>query len=251
MKIEVVKDIKPWILDLFSDLDKMPSCDLEEVEKMLCIFCTPRCGSTMFAECLNSSGQIGMAEEWFNYEYFAAWGKVVGKDDFKLSEYLTYVIKKTAREGVFSIKCHVAQASAMKKDFNFDCLSLKLDHCVYLRRRDKIAQAVSLAKAMQTNQFRHYESGQEAKLQNYDVAYALYLISDHELTGEQFHPVVNKFYYYEDFSTRRENFDEVLEALGKPLPALYQCDVKVQRDDASAEYARQFKEFIGVTNERN
>ena len=59
--------------------------------------------------------------------------------------------------GVFCLKMHVGQLVSMNRDFGMCVESMEFDRVIYLYRADKIAQAVSLAKAHLTDQFRSYE----------------------------------------------------------------------------------------------
>ena len=144
-------------IDLFKLLAAQTD-DTRGMEQSLLILSTPRCGSTLFCEALNNSLQLGIADEWLNYEYFATWTFVLDLDHFDLQEYINWVARKTMRNtGVLVLNWHIGQVIAMNNDFGLGLNSLDFKRTVYLSRRDKIAQAVSLAKAVSTNQFRSYE----------------------------------------------------------------------------------------------
>jgi LPS sulfotransferase NodH len=206
-------------VELFEWLVTEPDAT-EPLKDALLVLCTPRCGSTLFCEALNSTGRLGHCEEWFNYEYFAAYMQVLGVQ-FCLQEYVNFVARKTMRDtGVWAIKWHVGQMVEMNQDFDLGMESMDFRHVVYLYRRDKIAQAVSLVRASATDQFRSYEEATgEEKMSRHAIATALEPIVKFDRFARQYlWKYVDAEYAYEDFDNLTINwpcFNAVLTAMGK------------------------------------
>lgn len=242
------KPIKDWQLDLFSDMAKVKPSPVKSVEKSLCVLSTPRSGSTLFCEALNSTGLIGHIEEWFNYEYFRAWYYVLGKEDFQLKDYLTWVIEHSVKDtGVFGVHWHIAQVYMMIKDWGFGMNNMRFDECVLIRRGDKIAQSVSMAKAFKSNCFRSYEGKPgEIEITNRDIAHNLTVLTDHEDRIPEFKGFITQTYSYEQFYKDDKYYCRTLRALGKEFPSNIEFNPKTkkQRDDYSVKRTQQFKHYL-------
>jgi LPS sulfotransferase NodH len=244
-------------LQLFKDLDAR-SDNTKPMEKALLILCTPRCGSTLFSEALNSCGRLGICEEWFNYDYFNAYTKLLGVT-FNLTTYLGFVQRKSLRDtGVFCLKLHIGQLVQMNQDFSLGLESMDFDHIVYLSRRDKIAQAVSLCKAASSNQFRSYEEAtSEACTTRHAIASSLDNIIKFDCFAREYlWKYVNAEYDYEDFrqlTTEQTHADlsyhKVLQALGRQLsrghrPYISVDRLKKQGNDHSRRAADDFRAYL-------
>lgn len=252
---ELTSEPKKEHVDLFSCLDKEPDNEAP-LDKALLVLATPRCGSTLFCEALNNTGKIGICEEWFNYDYFGAWAKVVGKTDFTFSEYLNWIYRKSIRNtGVWAIKWHIGQLVAMNSDFNLSLEAMNFDHVVYLYRRDKIAQAVSLAKAMSTDQFRSYhEATGQPNLSNANIADMLQRIAKFDqFTRQYLWKYVDASYAYEDFrllSTPKQKADpsymSTLTSLNRAAPGIRftVSRLKKQGDSTNERAALGFRKYI-------
>jgi len=112
---------------------------------------TPRSGSTLLAEGLKSTGIAGMPHEYFNVDhksdYFKRW-------NFNSNQEYVDLLKKNrvSDNGVFGLKMHFNQ---FKTQFNVSDLNdvfrnLKF---IFITRSDKVAQAISLEIAVQTNKW--------------------------------------------------------------------------------------------------
>jgi LPS sulfotransferase NodH len=241
-------------IDLFKLLVAQPD-DTRGMEQALLILSTPRCGSTLFCEALNSSLQLGIADEWLNYEYFATWTLVLGLDHFDLQEYINWIARKTMRNtGVLVLHWHVGQVVAMNNDFGLGLQSLDFKRIVYLSRRDKIAQAVSLAKAVSTNQFRSYEGATApANLSFPAIAKALKNITDFDTFA---HTTLRQYidfeWAYEDFKHTghgivlpNECYWTILKEFGKDPQDRYSTGaLKKQGDDTNQRAASRFLKYI-------
>jgi LPS sulfotransferase NodH len=237
--------MKRWQFDLFTNLSEGEPTPTTEIHKTICVISTPRSGSTYLCELLNNTRQFGHIEEWLNNEYFYAWQQVTGLD-FTLEKYLTWVIEHSSFKGVFGIHWHIAQIFAMMKDFNFGLNNFKFDHILYVRRQDKIAQAVSLAKALKSNSFRSYEPMENFELPRFDeIAHALYLITQHEasydsdLIADEHHQ-----WWYEEFQNNPGAIDEIVRSIGGQRQDTYTSQVQVQRTANTRQLTTDFKAYL-------
>lgn len=242
------QECKPWIIEMFKELSKNKRTKVKDVEKVVCFLATPRCGSTVFCEALYRTGQIGICEEWFNAEYFYGWQQVTDLD-FTLKDYLLWVIEHSTKEGVFACKWHIGQVAHMIEDFKFGLDNFKFDHVFLLRRRDKIAQAVSFAKAMLSNQFRHYEKSQSDELPSFRlIGDALMKIADHE--EFYFRHLLrdgHRCVWYEDYQDLNPvPFNEVLQIIGKQPQEVFTTKVKKQRNETTKKLCDDYKLWLGV-----
>lgn len=248
-------EVKDTHLELFEFLADQPD-NTTPISKSLLVLATPRCGSTLYCEALNGTGLLGFCDEWFNYEYFAAWMKVVGKEDFILREYVEWVERKTARDtGVFCLKWHIGQIISMNEDFNLGFESMDFSHIVYIYRRDKIAQAVSMVKAVTMNQYRSYETPTgEARMTRAAIASGIDNITKFDdFTRNYLWKYVDVSYAYEDLcrldtpQTRAfEGYRDTLVALGKsPKGASFQVKrLKKQADHVNEAAIKDFRAYI-------
>lgn len=239
--------------ELFEQLAATPD-DTVPIKKTLLIWCTPRCGSTLFTEALNNSGRLGFCEEWFNNLYFKAWAEVMGCN-FDLMRYWDFIKRKSTRgTGVFTVKWHVGQFIAMHEDFDLSESTLVFDHVIYLYRRDKIAQAVSFCRACSSDQFRSYEpTKSEPATTPKGIIKALeVIIRNDQFIQECLMHIVDKMYAYEDFqqldtpTTRAHcSYNDTLYALGKEhYRNFHITGLEIQRDHKSEQVTKAFRNFL-------
>jgi LPS sulfotransferase NodH len=112
---------------------------------------TPRCGSSLLCELLASTELAGAPTEFFDLEQMGEFQRLWGTAT--LDDYVEALFaKKTSPNGVFGIKTHYHQLvdafGAVEPFGRFPNL-----HLVYVRRLDRLRQAVSFARATQTEQW--------------------------------------------------------------------------------------------------
>lgn len=149
-------------------------------EKSYIICCTPRCGSHFLADALASTGICGFPQERFpRFTKENAPRDAVQRDELLTqappessydevldARYLEeLIISGTSPNGVFGINIHWFQmADALRRINSYLGMSLASSHeafsiafpkltYIWLRRRDKVAQAVSWYKAVQSGQY--------------------------------------------------------------------------------------------------
>lgn len=240
--------MKATHIELFESLAAMPDSTVP-IQKKLMVLCTPRCGSTLWAEAMNSCGLLGICEEWLNYEYFEAWSHVTGQE-FNLSEYLIWVALKSSRNtGVFCLKLHIGQLVAVSEDHNMDIETLDFDRIIYLYRLDKIAQAVSVCKAVTSGQYRSYEEPTgEPNVTKGGISAALFnVIKFDQFTRKYLWKYVDDSHPYEAFCDLEHfSYRNTLEAMGKPclVSKLSLGRLKKQADNLSHDAAYNFRRYL-------
>jgi LPS sulfotransferase NodH len=246
-------------IDLFTSLATDPDSEVPATKTLL-LLATPRCGSTLFTEILNSTRELGYCDEWLNHDYFNAWSEVMGQE-FDLDTYLDFVRRKTTRgTGVFCLKWHASQIMEMSQTIGMELGHLDFALCVYLFRRDLVAQAVSLAKAVKTGQYRSYEETNvtDFEIGMKDVVRELSaIITMDQFVADVLYEAVDHEFAYEDYraagvagdcGAARVPFDTILEAFDKPLHDLTDFEpisLKKQADEQSEEACRNFRRYIG------
>ena len=123
---------------------------------------TPRSGSTLLCEVLENTGLAGRPEEYFLPKNEQDWQELWGTSTYK--EYLAEVFKRaTTFNGVFGAKLmwydlnplvsKVRQISNYKGSSASDLMMTVFPnlHYIWIKRRDKVRQAISHARARQTN----------------------------------------------------------------------------------------------------
>jgi len=193
----------------------------------------PRSGSTWFSHLLWRTGCLGAPLEYLNFEaagpyYFAARSPAVQR---QLWECLAH--RRTSPNGVFGVKCFAAQLETLRQQ-NPELLDAVMatlvrrenPRIVYFERRDRVAHAISYARASLSGVWRKEQEPEEGVAVDYsEVAIGR---AEQMIDAEQ--------------SAWCQMFGE----LGiEPLTLWYE-DVLADPDMAVAEVAR----YLGVTLDR-
>jgi LPS sulfotransferase NodH len=230
----------------------------------LAICALPRTGSSLLGALLHSSGAVGWPGEWFwrdDRERLSREWHVIRFDD-----YLARVLDSgTGANGVFAVKLMwgyvhelLFELRRLARDYDADDLAVLRRFFpdpgfVWLRREDFVAQAVSWAKAAQTDQWAAHQQPQrepEFAFEQVDALYQLARVHDgcwRRWFAEQRiepHAVV-----YEELAAEPEPVArEVLSWLGlEPvLPLAVPPDLTPQADELSAEWAARYRELAGL-----
>jgi LPS sulfotransferase NodH len=126
------------------------------------ICATPRSGSYLLCEALRNTGVAGQPTEYVSPTFEGYWAAKWGTSSYR--EYLDKVLEVgTSSNGVFGMKVHIHQflyscgkmrlLPGMGKKTEFELMrAVYGEHrYVWIRRRDKLAQAISYLKATQSN----------------------------------------------------------------------------------------------------
>ena len=232
------------------DLNSRGGAASGEVKKKLLVLSTERSGSSLFCEVLGELKVVGECREWLNPRYLQAYAKMLGEAEVNVNQYANFVISKTVNEaGVFALNLHI-------KDYHFwlersfDVLTMGFDLIIYVRRRDKLAQAISLAKAVKSDSWASSaKSIDETLPDNLEVVQALHhLVAQEKNYDANLHRLVKFEYCYEEFSdlAGATPFIEVAEDLGIDIEesSLPNPSLEKQADISSDEVRASFLSYI-------
>src|ERR1700721_3947051 len=138
------------------------SGEAHSVVRSYLICATPRTGSYLLCDALRSTGMAGNPTEYFSYSYEKHWSQVWGAKD--LDSYLRHVLDSTTTpNGIFGVKSHPWQFDYFVRKLAGRAPVLYAERpailakwfpdlkYVWLKRRNKLRQAISYAKCLQTN----------------------------------------------------------------------------------------------------
>jgi LPS sulfotransferase NodH len=120
-----------------------------QVSYMVCAL--PRSGSSLLCELLCNTEHAGAPTEFFDRETMERFQRAWGVDSF--DAYVAALLaKKTSPNGVFGFKVHWEQFADTLVELDVLALFPNL-RFVHIDRTDRVRQAVSFARALQTNQW--------------------------------------------------------------------------------------------------
>lgn len=122
----------------------------------------PRAGSTYFSHLLWRTGCLGAPLEYLNFLPLSPYGFATASTELQQQLWRSVLRRRCSPNGVFGVKVFTAQLDKLDQDnpaLLQDVMATMLPrdrprHVVYLRRRDKVAQAVSFTRAALTGVWR-------------------------------------------------------------------------------------------------
>lgn len=111
------------------------------------ICCGHRTGSNLLGESLYKTGQAGDPIEYFNFRFLTTYREARGFTDIDYRRYLDEMRqRRTSPNGVFGMNIKFDQLEYCFKNNWFDAISLikDNDYVLFLYRRDRLRQAISL-----------------------------------------------------------------------------------------------------------
>lgn len=164
---------------------------------------TPRSGSTLLGKLLWDTNLAGAPHEYFHdkhsKDYFERWNIT------SLDEYIEYLHEyRSSANRIFGIKLHYHQL----RNFNLSAIVLNkifnYPKFIFIKRKNKVLQAISFVKALQTKQWA-LSTNEQLKSADYDfdqIDQALQRLVAEEQEWEVFfktNGIEYKIIYYEDF----------------------------------------------------
>lgn len=148
---ETIKRIRKSADELIAnaDLAKQERRDKKDLKKYV-LLSTPRTGSSALCNHLKAAG-LGAPSEWINPIHIDAVKRSLGVDKINFSNYWELILLGTSnfKNRIFGINCHIDQYLNLRKT-GVDFFRIPFDQIYYLERNDKIAQAYSYQKSLQT-----------------------------------------------------------------------------------------------------
>ncbi|MEX0807854.1 MAG: Stf0 family sulfotransferase, partial [Dongiaceae bacterium] len=115
----------------------------------------PRCGGSMLAEALRLTGQAGVPLEYLNRRLIDAYAARTGftEETLPLDNYISFLLRRrTTSNGVFVLKALVSQLVPFYRRGPAAVRFLRgFERIVLIHRRDKLAQAISYYRAIETD----------------------------------------------------------------------------------------------------
>lgn len=231
--------------------------------KTLVVATTARSGSTLLCATLREVGGFGNPDEYLNLmrsDFDAVPGKVSRASSEDVSVRMRRWLEGDFRdEGVDAIKLMWTNFADWRT-LHPEALPAKLREArwIFLRRRDKIAQAVSLTRAKQTGQW-HFESRDEETrdadyLDFYSQAGCLAFIKRQEESWERFFARENidpEHVWYEDFCVSPRYFVNRWRTAWN-LPRLEQVDLsEIPVRKVSNADSREWRTLLDCCLEHN
>jgi LPS sulfotransferase NodH len=129
----------------------------------------PRAGSTYFSHLLWRTGCLGAPLEYLNFLPLSPYGFASTSTELQQQLWRSILRRRCSPNGVFGLKVFTAQLQKLEQEnptLLQDVMALMLPRnrprrIVYLRRRDRVAQAVSFTRAALTGVWRKEQEGTE------------------------------------------------------------------------------------------
>lgn len=126
--------------------------------RLYLIASTPRCGSHYLGHLLLQTGSLGSPLEYFNSPHLRKWQEQFGTPNFASTMAALYR-RRTSPSGWFGVKAHWDQFEPIAQHESLRSF-LNIETYIEIIRRDRIAQAISLAIAQQTQAFISFHRAQ-------------------------------------------------------------------------------------------
>ncbi|MEZ5846645.1 MAG: Stf0 family sulfotransferase [Geminicoccaceae bacterium] len=214
--------------------------------KGIIVLSEARSGSNWLCSLTNRTGCLGTSAEWFNKTVFPA-PLERGLDG---AAYIRAVLEKgSTANGVFGLKIFSDQLFRFHERFGFDPLQelrrINDIRFLLLERRDRLRQAISLVRAMQTRQWTRNDLKRgEASYDFERICRAWFKLSS---AFEFWHTyclirgIGDRRYVYEELSDDpRPWLGEYLDHMGETVEISLKTGMTVQRDAQSDEWAERF-----------
>lgn len=228
------------------------------------ICATPRCGSSLLAEALKNTGIAGRPEEYFWRGDEVAWKERWGVSTN--ADFLSAAIRQgTTRNGVFGAKVmwgyfddfinelrHMLSDSEMTAPVLLSAIFPNL-HYIWITRHDKVRQAVSHWKAIQTGVWALYMDGPAATIEGepvFDFEAIDFLVQEiiaHESAWGEYFAVCGVKPYtviYEELETAYEETAlQILQYMHIPYPqrlVFSERRLRRQTDALSEKWLKQY-----------
>lgn len=127
----------------------------------------PRSGSHMLGHLLHATGDLGSPLEYVHPRHLAKWQAKLGTEG--TSETLRAVMaRRTSPSGWFGVKAHWPQFTTARKDPAL-MSTLNVQDWIQITRDDKVAQAISLVIAKQTNAWISFHEAKHEPSYDFDA----------------------------------------------------------------------------------
>lgn len=243
------------IIEMSSDRDFMSS---PKVVMRYCILSIGRTGSSLLSRMLYETKLAGDPIEYFHGKILTLGRLRFQNPHMSAIEFLEEMQKyRTSPNGIFGMKIHFNQLSAIFTNNGDDMIHFiksNFQKFIWIRRKNKARQAVSLAIALKTNQW-SLEKDEEPKpieieVHNEECMRILKIIEarDNEwITFMKYSKLEPLEIWYEDYVMNYEKKSkEVIRYLGLESEVLVipEMPLKKQSNEKSEKIYRNFKDYL-------
>ena len=212
-----------------------------------------RSGSNWLGSLSTGTGVLGTSGEWF-----ARWAFPKELKSATMDEYLDATIERASTpNGYFTIKLFPAHLHLFNIKFGEDLITVLMDrydcNFISLYRRDRLRQAISFARSIQTEQWSSRGgSKRDAQYNGNQIARCFFLINRSYAFWEDYAGIrqleVTKFIYEDLLSAPQPYVDAIAKHANETVDTLPSSDFKIQRDDTTEEWIERFNKDIPNLN---
>lgn len=197
------------------------------VSRRYCILSSPRSGSTLLGRMLSTTRLAGDPQEFFNPPLLACERESTGNEKLGWNEFLRRMeSRRTSPNGVFGMKMHYSQMlgafGAKTPNQRMVAFLKRFDHLVWIRRRDKLGQAISQAIAQHTqvwsSEDANFGKHLKANVHPFQCVRALNMVGGDDFGWERLLPAagltVHQVWYEDLVADYEEQSRAVLKYLG-------------------------------------
>ncbi len=234
------------------------------VTKRYCILSSPRSGSTLLGRMLYETQCAGDPQEYFNPPLLQIERERSGEANLTLNMFMKRMEgRRTSPNGVFGMKLHFHQMlrvfRANKPNKNIIGMLGRFNHLIWIRRRDRLRQAISQAIGQHTQIWSSEDARsvekKEIKIHPFACIRALQVIAGDDHGWEQLIAAANlkvHTVWYEDLVKDYDNeCRKVLEHLGldREVTAIPSPPIQRQATDLNEVLYRELKSYLGWSEE--
>ena len=225
------------------------------------ILSSQRSGSTLLGRILFETKMAGDPQEYFNPPLLALERKRTGNAELSMNKFMQAMEKRrTSPNGVFGLKAHYGQLlsvfRATKPNENVVKFLRHANKLIWIRRRDRIGQAISQAVALKTNVWSsedsRFQREPDVKIHPFELINTLKVVSRDDVGWEQLILAAKLQVlevWYEDLVNDYENQARtVLRYLGvdKDVPVIPPPPLERQGGELNERLRREFHAYLGL-----
>lgn len=205
-----------------------------------------RSGSNWLGSLARAVDTMGLLEEWLVLDFLESQTRPVDGD--RLLELI--LEKASTSNGRFAIKIFPGQLYKIKIDYGFDfiraCLAEHDTAIFVVKRRDRMRQAVSVARAQATGQWRSTQNKKASPQYDFNmILRAFYYIEQSYRFWDNYLTLLDQPYilmHYEDLLPDPSPFlTEVARHLDVSPPQAPTSELSIQRDNLTEEWVERFR----------
>lgn len=208
-----------------------------------------RSGTNWIGSMANNTGVMGISAEWL------APSKTKGLlRKLDGSEFFDHVVQASSTLNQrFAIKIFPNHVYRINNHYQYDfirkCREAHPVKIIHLMRRDRVGQAVSLARSQQTQQWRSDTSKEKEAVYDFPAICRAYFRAGRSNVFWQDYLAVNNIahetYHYEDLMTSFDEYQKTLmDFLDVEKSVQWKTELKIQRDSVSLEWCDRFREDV-------